>query len=255
MKEGEPTAQKTLDAFLRWKETNLELRFLRPLQTASQVLNDGRIHSELNLNTMTGRLSTRNPNLQGEPTASPNDVRALISAQPGRRLLIADYGQLELRLVAHLANCQPMIDILKSGGDIHSQTAYKMFEDVHQAVDRGHVRLDEQVVESAGTKDASKEVEAVPTVKEHFVELRKKAKTLNFSLLYGKTAFSLAEEWNVTEKEAQVVIDSWFDAFPEVHQWLKKAQEEVRGGGQDTGAKGLFVSSSTCLRKYVILHD
>jgi len=237
VKEGEPTAQKTLDAFLRWKETNLELRFLRPLQTASQVLNDGRIHSELNLNTMTGRLSTRNPNLQGEPTASPNDVRALISAQPGRRLLIADYGQLELRLVAHLANCQPMIDILKSGGDIHSQTAYKMFEDVHQAVDRGHVRLDEQVVESAGTKDASKEVEAVPTVKEHFVELRKKAKTLNFSLLYGKTAFSLAEEWNVTEKEAQVVIDSWFDAFPEVHQWLKKAQEEVRGGGQDTGSE------------------
>ena len=215
----------TLQALLRWKKTQTELGgFLRPLQTACQAFGDGRVHAELNLNTATGRLSTRNPNLQGEPTCG--DVRDLLSAKPGRCLLMADYSQLELRLVAHLANCQPMMDILKAGGDIHSRTAYNMFDEVRKAVDEGTVLLD-STCETCETERQ----DSLPLVKDEFPEFRKKAKTLNFSLLYGKTSFALAKDWNVTEAEAQEVIDRWFAVFPEVRQWLDKAEGHTRQPG------------------------
>ena len=196
--------------------------FLKPLQSAS---NRGRVHPQINLHTMTGRVSTRNPNLQGEPTGGDSEMfpaRSILAAPPGKRLLVADYAQLELRLVAHLADCTSMIDILQSGGDIHSRTAYKMFEEVKLAVDRGLVVVDE----AARDKD-------VPLVKDHFPELRKKAKTLNFALLYGKTAFSFAIDWNIEQSEAQAVIDRWFQAFPEVKKWMDLAHSEFKYQGQN----------------------
>lgn len=195
--------------------------FLKPLQSASSR---GRVHPQINLNTMTGRVSTRNPNLQGEPTGGDSEMfpaRSILAAPPGKRLLVADYAQLELRLVAHLADCTSMIDILQSGGDIHSRTAYKMFEEVKLAVDQGLVVVDE----AARDKDA-------PLVKDHFPELRKKAKTLNFALLYGKTAFSFAIDWNIEQSEAQAVIDRWFQAFPEVKEWMDIAHSRYKYQGE-----------------------
>ncbi|CAJ1392420.1 unnamed protein product [Effrenium voratum] len=210
--EGEKAAK----ALLEWRKIESRLNFLKPLQSAAC---NGRVHPQLNLNTMTGRLSSRSPNLQGEPVTGDGDVpavRSILAAPPGRRLLVADYAQLELRLVAHLSDCQPMIEILRSGGDIHSRTAYKMFPEVSQAVDSGSVVLDESE-KKQGT-----------LVKEHFPELRKKAKTLNFALLYGKTAFSFGRDWGVPAEEAQAVIDRWFEAFPEVRAWMDQAHEAAR---------------------------
>merc|ERR1712232_1533095 len=92
---------------------------------------------------MGGRLSCRSPNLQNQPVDGIYPVRSAFVAPRGRRLVVADYAQLELRVVAHLANCSAMIDVLNSGGDLHSQTAYHMFSHVRDAVDSGKVRLDE----------------------------------------------------------------------------------------------------------------
>ena len=211
---------EAIKALREWRLIESRLSgFLKPLQIASN--RRGRVHPQINLNTMTGRLSTRNPNLQGEPTGGDSEMfpaRSILAAPPGKRLLVADYAQLELRLVAHLANCTSMIDILQSGGDIHSRTAYKMFEEVKLAVDQGLVVVDE----AARDKDA-------PLVKDHFPELRKKAKTLNFALLYGKTAYSFAIDWNIEQFEAQAVIDRWFQAFPEVKTWMDLAHSTYKG--------------------------
>merc|ERR1711935_620467 len=113
--------------------------FLRPIENALEE--DGRIHPYMNINTETGRLSCRNPNLQNWPVGGAFPVRSICVAPPGRALVIADYAQLELRIVAHLANCSTMIDALNNGDDLHSRTAYEMFPHVREAVDTGRVRL------------------------------------------------------------------------------------------------------------------
>lgn len=93
---------------------------------------DGRVHCSLNLNTETGRLSCRRPNLQNQPALEKDRyfIRRAFRAPPGRALVVADYGQLELRLLAHLADCRSMIDAFNSGGDFHSRTAAGMFPEI-----------------------------------------------------------------------------------------------------------------------------
>jgi DNA polymerase family A len=93
---------------------------------------DGRVHCSLNLNTETGRLSCRRPNLQNQPALEKDRyyIRKAFRAPPGRTLVVADYGQLELRILAHLANCASMIDAFNSGGDFHSRTAAGMFPEI-----------------------------------------------------------------------------------------------------------------------------
>lgn len=188
---------------------------------------EDRVHASLNLNTETGRLSSRQPNLQGEPNGGAFPIRSTFVAPPGRILLVSDYAQLELRLVAHLANCAPMIEILSAGGDIHSGTAYKMFDDVKRAVDSGEVCLDESAAKYNGTPD-------LPLVSEQFAEFRKLAKTLNFAVLYGKTAFSFAKEWGVEKAEAQAFINKWFAAFPEVRYWKSMVERKAKEKGART---------------------
>mmetsp|Transcript_61965 Transcript_61965/g.110163 ORF Transcript_61965/g.110163 Transcript_61965/m.110163 type:complete len:1294 (+) Transcript_61965:52-3933(+) len=206
------------------KRNEIEARISGSMQPLLKCIhNEGRVHSRLNLNTETGRLSTRQPNLQGEPNGGLYPVRTAFMAPKGKVVLVADYAQLELRLVAHLANCPAMVDVLSSGGDIHSRTAYKMFEEVQEAVDSGKVWLDEA---AAGDHETPK-----PLVKEQFSELRKRAKTLNFSLLYGKTAYTLAREWDIEQDEAHKFISKWFSAFPEIRKWKAKMERsaEVKG--------------------------
>ena len=204
-------AAEPLQSLLFWRQHEAQLGFLRPLQGACH---GDRVHALLNLNTATGRLSTRSPNLQGEPKGRGHTVRSVVAAPSGKRLLVADYGQLELRLVAHLSDCPTMISILAQGGDIHSRTAYHMFEEVRQRVDEGQVALEG---DSGG----------VVTVKDHFPELRKRAKTLNFALLYGKTAFSLAKDWDLSQGEASGIIDRWFQTFPEIEAWMKQLHQNA----------------------------
>ena len=95
--------------------------FLRPLQELAD--DGGRVHCSLNLNTETGRLSSRKPNLQNQPALEKDGykIREAFTARPGCALVVADYGQLELRLLAHMANCRSMVDAFASGRDFHTQ--------------------------------------------------------------------------------------------------------------------------------------
>ena len=93
-------------------------------------MQDGRVHCSLNINTETGRLSCRRPNLQNQPALEKDRyfIRKAFQAPPGRKLVVADYGQLELRILAHMTGCTSMIEAFESGGDFHSRTAADMFD-------------------------------------------------------------------------------------------------------------------------------
>ena len=93
-------------------------------------MQDGRVHCSLNINTETGRLSCRRPNLQNQPALEKDRyfIRKAFRAEAGRKLAVADYGQLELRILAHLTDCGSMIEAFESGGDFHSRTAAGMFD-------------------------------------------------------------------------------------------------------------------------------
>lgn len=106
-------------------------------------------------------------------------VRDAFAAEAGNMLIVADYGQLELRLLAHMTNCKSMIEAFAAGGDFHSRTAMGMYPHVKEALEKGEVLLE---------WDSSKGKAPVPLLKDVFAAERRKAKTLNFSIAYGKTA-------------------------------------------------------------------
>merc|ERR1711871_1548229 len=116
--------------------------FLVPLQTLADV--DRRIHCSLNLNTETGRLSSRRPNLQNQPALEKDvyRIRNAFEAPEGKSLIVADYGQLELRVLAHITECASMIAAFEAGGDFHSRTAMGMYPDIAKAVADGTVLLE-----------------------------------------------------------------------------------------------------------------
>lgn len=173
------------------------------------------MHSSLNLNTETGRLSARRPNLQNQPalekdrylirdafTAAPMKEGAAIDFAALDRpvapqhhaayvrwlrgleqkpapskpltLLVADYGQLELRLLAHISKCKSMIDAFTEGGDFHSRTAMGMYPEIREAMERG-----EALLEWDSKNDGPP---PVPLLKDAFTAHRRNAKTLNFSI-------------------------------------------------------------------------
>eukprot|EP00929_Paragymnodinium_shiwhaense_P088075 TRINITY_DN4828_c1_g3_i3.p1 TRINITY_DN4828_c1_g3~~TRINITY_DN4828_c1_g3_i3.p1 ORF type:complete len:885 (+),score=154.29 TRINITY_DN4828_c1_g3_i3:80-2734(+) len=209
--------------------------FVSPLKRYAR---EGRIHAFFNLNTETGRLSSTNPNLQNQPTGRRLSVRDAFVAAPGKVLIDADYAQLELRVVAHLAGCKPMAEALNSGGDIHSKTAALMFAEVREAIERGEVTVDERPQEPG-------QEPVLPSVKEKFKALRDKAKTLNFSVLYGKTTFGLAKDWGMTQSEATMFIKRWFEAFPEIRKWQLEMEFEATS---DAGCVRTLLGRSRKLR-------
>mmetsp|Transcript_27035 Transcript_27035/g.43449 ORF Transcript_27035/g.43449 Transcript_27035/m.43449 type:complete len:744 (+) Transcript_27035:58-2289(+) len=187
--------------------------FIEPL--ISMADHNHRVHCSLNLNTETGRLSSRKPNLQNQPALEKDvyKIRAAFSCDPGNELIVADYGQLELRVLAHMANCTSMIEAFKSGGDFHSRTAIGMYPHVAEAVERGDVLLE---------WDYKKGEPPKPMLKDVYGSERRKAKTLNFSIAYGKTAFGLAKDWGVTKEEAAETVRLWYNDRPEVKRWQDK---------------------------------
>eukprot|EP00667_Euglena_gracilis_P001869 EG_transcript_1869 len=189
--------------------------FLLPLQVLADQ--NSRIHGSLNLNTETGRLSSRKPNLQNQPALEKDQykIRQAFRAPEGHTLVVADYGQLELRILAHMTNCVSMIQAFESGVDFHSATAVDMFPEVRQAIDAGEV-----LMEWHGEGPSPK-----PLVKDKFGAFRRKAKTLNFSIVYGKTVNGLAKDWGVTEDDARDLLDKWYKARPEVREWQNNTIE------------------------------
>ena len=186
--------------------------FLTSLQYLAD--HDSRVHGSINLNTETGRLSSRKPNLQNQPALEKDkyQIRKAFQASPGNNLIVADYGQLELRLLASMTDCTSMIEAFSAGGDFHSRTALGMFDYIQKKVEDGECLLE---------WDYSKGAPPKPMLKDEYASERRKAKTLNFSIAYGKTAHGLSQDWGVSIQEAEDMLQAWYDSRPEV---LKKWQ-------------------------------
>jgi DNA polymerase-1 len=161
----------------------------------------GRVHTCFNQAVAaTGRLSSSDPNLQNIPVRTPlgREIRAAFVAEPGWTLVSADYSQIELRVLAHLSGDQALTDAFRRGDDIHDQTARRVFG--------GSSGLDPK-------------------------ELRRRAKIINYALLYGRTAFSLSKDIGVSQQAAQAFIDAYFDGFPGVRRFIDALLEEARKTG------------------------
>lgn len=194
--------------------------FIVPLQSDAILKPDEngiqRVHCSLNINTETGRLSARRPNLQNQPALEKDryKVRQAFTANKklGNALIVADYGQLELRILAHMANCTSMIQAFELGGDFHSRTALGMYDHIKKAIDQGDCLLEWDAGEHQSEPP-------VPLLKDMFSAERRRAKVLNFSIAYGKTAHGLSKDWGVTLKEAEETVERWYAERSEVRAW------------------------------------
>ncbi|HET9832756.1 MAG TPA: DNA polymerase I [Vicinamibacterales bacterium] len=161
----------------------------------------GRVHTSFNQAVAaTGRLSSSDPNLQNIPirTELGREIRGAFIAETGNVLISADYSQIELRVLAHMADDETLIEAFRRGDDIHDQTAERVF----------------------GTSSG---------MDKH--RRRSIAKMINYALLYGKTAFTLSKDIGVTPQVAQQFIDSYFSGFPRVRQFLDRTLDEARASG------------------------
>ena len=206
--------------------------FIIPLQ--QQLDPNSRIHASLNLNTETGRLSSRRPNLQNQPALEKDvyRVRDAFAAPAGKRLIVADYGQLELRVLAHMTKCRSMMDAFTAGGDFHSRTAMGMYPYIRQAVDRGEVVLEGDGGSGGGAK--------VERLKDRYASERRKAKVLNFSIAYGKTARGLATDFGTSVEEAEATLAAWYADRPEVKEWQQRTIEEAHRSGYTRTLMGRY---------------
>ena len=197
------TSEEVLES-LRHKhpvvEKILEHRGLKKLlgtyiDALPQLINPrtGRVHTSFNQTvTATGRLSSSNPNLQNIPIRDENgkEIRKAFIPDEGCLFFSADYSQIELRIMAHLSEDKNMIDAFLSNHDIHAATAAKIY------------KIDLQDVGS---------------------DMRRKAKTANFGIIYGISVFGLAERMNVERKEAKELIDGYFETYPGVKAYMDKS--------------------------------
>eukprot|EP00899_Mesostigma_viride_P019227 jgi/Mesvir1/27305/Mv07135-RA.2 len=204
-----------------WRMNSIDAllsNFILPLQGSAISGLQGRIHCSLNLNTETGRLSARRPNLQNQPALEKDlyKIRRAFSAEEGKMLIVADYGQLELRILAHMTGCESMTQAFLEGGDFHSRTAMGMYPHVREAVERGDVLLEWDEKDGPPPK---------PLLKNVFASERRKAKTLNFSIAYGKTAQGLAKDWKVSTEEAKATVEAWYSDRPKVKEWQESQRQ------------------------------
>ena len=161
----------------------------------------GKIHTSYNQTvTATGRLSSSNPNLQNIPVRDEDgkEVRKAFVPEPGCKFFSADYSQIELRIMAHLSQDQNMIEDFRLGHDIHAATAAKVF---HKPID--------QVTKSE----------------------RSKAKTANFGIIYGISAFGLAQRMGVSRTEAKELIENYFKTYSGIKQYMDRSIEQARERG------------------------
>jgi DNA polymerase I len=161
----------------------------------------GRVHTSFNQAiAATGRLSSSEPNLQNIPIRSDlgREIRRAFIAPPGSVLISADYSQIELRVLAHLAGEEALIEAFRIGEDIHDRTAARLF-----GPDNG--------------------------LSKH--ELRSRSKMVNYAVLYGKTPFTLAKDISVSQEAAQEFINAYFTGFPRVRAFIDRTLEEARQSG------------------------
>ena len=161
----------------------------------------GHIHTSFNQTiTATGRLSSSDPNLQNIPIRGEDgkEIRKAFVPEPGCLFFSADYSQIELRVMAHLSNDANMIEVFREGKDLHAATAANIYK---KSIDE--VTRDE----------------------------RTKSKRANFGIIYGITVFGLAERLNIPRDEAKMLIDGYFQTFPQVHDYMELSKETARKQG------------------------
>ncbi|NBU84019.1 MAG: DNA polymerase I [Sphingomonadaceae bacterium] len=191
--DGVEIARKVLD----WRQlSKLKSTYTDALQ---QQINPktGRVHTSYSLTgAQTGRLSSNDPNLQNIPIRSEagRRIRQAFVAEPGNVLLSADYSQIELRLAAHMADVPALKDAFANGEDIHARTAQELFGEVNR-------------------------------------DTRGRAKTINFSLLYGISRWGLAGRLGISADEAQSMIDRYFERFPGINRYISQTQQMAREMG------------------------
>ena len=164
----------------------------------------GRVHTDFNQTSVhTGRLASSAPNLQNIPirTADGRRIRQAFVADEGCAIVSADYSQIELRLMAHIANDESLLDAFKSGADIHRRTAAEVFETKESEVDAG---------------------------------ARRAAKAINFGLIYGMSAFGLGRTLGISPKEAQAYMERYFGRYPRVAAYMKNIRERAESGYVET---------------------
>lgn len=169
---------------------------------AVYIKGDKRIHGKFNQTiTATGRISSTDPNLQNIPIRMElgRQLRKVFVPKEGCVFLDADYSQIELRLLAHMSGDKALIEAYRSGQDIHQRTASEVF----------HIPFDE-------VSDAD----------------RRAAKAVNFGIVYGISSFGLGQDLNISKKEAEEYIQSYFATYPEVKKYLDNLVEEGRKNGQ-----------------------
>ena len=190
-----------VDALLSWRELDkLNSTYLEALPKLAGP--DGRVHTTFNqAAAATGRLSSTNPNLQNIPVRSEvgrQIRRAFIPGEDDQALLVADYSQIELRVLAHLSGDEGLHEAFAAGDDIHAATAAKVFDLPMEHVDS---------------------------------ELRRRAKAVNFGLAYGMNAWGLSQRLDIAPDEAQEIIDGYFDGFPKIKTYLTAQVERARLDG------------------------
>ena len=186
----------------------LDMRGLRKLLSTyinalPELINKrtGKIHTSFNQTvTATGRLSSSNPNLQNIPIRDEEgrEIRRAFVASPGCKFFSADYSQIELRIMAHTSGDENMIEAFTSGADVHTATAAKIYK----------VSMDKV------TSD-----------------MRRKAKTANFGIIYGISTFGLAERLNIPRYEAKELIEGYFATYPRIKEYMAECVENARKQG------------------------
>jgi DNA polymerase I len=188
-----PIARKVLE----WRQlAKLKSTYTDALQEQINA-KTGRVHTSYSLTgAQTGRLSSTDPNLQNIPirTEIGRQIRDAFVADEGNVILAADYSQIELRLAAHMADVGALRDALEQGEDIHARTARELFGEVNR-------------------------------------DTRGRAKTINFSILYGISRWGLAKRLESTPDEAQAMIDAYFKSFPGISSYIQETLENVREKG------------------------
>ena len=159
---------------------------------------DNRVHTNFSQTTAaTGRLASVNPNLQNIPirTLRGQQIRGAFVADDGKKLISADYSQIELRLIAEIAGEENMIEAFKKGEDIHASTASKLFD--------------------------------VPLEEVSKIQ-RSQAKTVNFGIIYGQGAFALAEQTGLSRSEAKQMIEEYYKTYPKLKEWMAMQVDKAR---------------------------
>ncbi|MDC2981378.1 DNA polymerase I [SAR116 cluster bacterium] len=195
--EGMEVAARVLD----WRQlAKLKSTYADAL-VGSILPDSGRVHTSFSMvGASTGRLSSSDPNVQNIPirTAEGRQIRTAFVAAPGKKLISADYSQIELRLVAHVAGEQSMIDAFRAGVDIHARTASEVFG----------VPLDQMDGET-----------------------RRRAKAINFGIIYGISGFGLARQLGIRQGEARDYINAYFENFPRIRAYMDRIKLEARETG------------------------